>query len=74
VKKEKDKEDGSKTFSWVLWECAVPVTKEEKEVKVRVRCFDDKGYKQDKIIENLYNFRGVMNNAPHQITIGINHC
>ena len=66
-----DKPSG-KVWSWTLWRAQLDISNRRGDLDVMVRAYDSKGNRQDSKIENLYNLRGIMNNAPHSMKIQVN--
>jgi len=66
-----DKPSG-KVFSWTLWKYNLDTSKIKGNVSVQVRAIDNKGNIQDGDISKLYNLRGILNNAPHEINFKVN--
>lgn len=66
-----DKPSG-KVFSWTLWKYKLDTSQlKGKKVSVKVRAHDSLGNVQDGDIKNLYNLRGILNNAPHEINFEV---
>ena len=69
---KEDKELGRKVFSWTLWKYnyTPDFKKSDKPHKVTVlaRATDNNGKVQNGKLEDMYNIRGLMNNAPHQLS------
>ena len=66
------KSSDAKVFSWTLWRIKVPVeylrshmTKDTVSLQVRAVARD--GEIQSSNIKDLYNIRGVLNNANHKV-------
>jgi hypothetical protein len=66
-----DKPSG-KVFSWTLWKFKLDTSKIQGKISIRVRAIDSKGDFQDGDLANLYNLRGILNNAPHEINFIVN--
>ena len=60
-----EKSADKKVFSWTLWKYQMPVDKcnSDGSVRVEVRAIGSDGEVQDSRIEDMYNVRGIMNNA-----------
>jgi Mo-co oxidoreductase dimerisation domain len=66
-----DKPKG-KVFSWTLWKASIDAKDfVDSQAVVQVRAVDSKGKVQDGDIKKLYNLRGILNNAPHQVQFTI---
>jgi len=62
---KEEKAPGLKVFSWTLWRYKMPLDKVAADgtVSVEVRAIGSDGEVQDSKIEDMYNVRGIMNNA-----------
>ena len=65
--KEK-KGPNAKVFSWTLWKYDMDPSKvvpaADGSIKVQVRAVGNNGEIQESRLEDMYNVRGLMNNAP----------
>lgn len=67
-----DKPKGAKVWSWTLWRYKLDPSKFPKgPLSIDVRAIDNEGKVQDGNLDDLYNVRGIMNNAPHRVTVEI---
>ncbi len=62
---KEDKAPGKKVCSWTLWKFNMPkeMAGLDGTVNVEVRAIGSDGEVQDARIEDMYNVRGIMNNA-----------
>lgn len=67
-----DKPKGFKVFSWTLWKYSLDISSMRGACSVQVRAVDSTGKVQDGQLENLYNLRGILNNAPHEVNFEVN--
>lgn len=68
-----DKPAGLKVFSWTLWKYTLDTSSIRGKVSVMARATDSKGNSQDKPLQELFNLRGILNNAPHEVEFTINN-
>ena len=69
---QKDTKGGAKVFSWTLWRFTASVKffqayEKDGNVNLQVRAIASDGEVQNSNIEDLYNIRGILNNANHEI-------
>lgn len=67
-----DKPEGQKVFSWTLWKYKLNTSAMRGTVSVLVRATDSKGDLQTGTLDELYNLRGILNSAPHEVTFQVN--
>ena len=62
---KEDKPAGQKVFSWTLWKYIMPLDKISADGTVNMECraIGSDGEEQDADIKDMYNVRGIMNNA-----------
>ena len=62
---KEDKAPGKKVFSWTLWkyDMGPEMVKPDGSVEVKCRAIGSDGEVQDATIDQMYNVRGIMNNA-----------
>lgn len=71
---KEDKEAGLKVFSWTLWRFRMPLSyvSAAGKVSVEVRAIGSDGEVQESSIEDMYNVRGIMNNANDILNFTVN--
>ena len=71
---KEEKAPGKKIFSWTLWKYDMPLSKVAADgtVKVICRAIGNDGEIQDSSIEDMYNVRGIMNNACDEVFFTVN--
>lgn len=67
-----DKPKGKKVFSWTLWKYKLNTSAIRGDLNILVRAIDSKGDVQEGKIEDLYNLRGILNSAPHEVSVKVN--
>lgn len=67
-----EKPAGMKVWSWTLWKITVDTSCLRGDLNLKVRAYDSAGNMQNGDIKDLYNLRGIMNNAPHSFDVKIN--
>ena len=70
ITKREDKDPKKKCFSWVHWECDMPITpatQKPKMMRVVAKAFDDAGHDMNKPVEEVFNLAGTLVNPPHPI-------
>ena len=70
---QETKNPSAKVFSWTLWRYEMPLEQALKvahdgKVSVTVRASARNGEMQTSALEDLYNVRGLLNNAPHVVS------
>ncbi len=68
----KPKAPHGRDYAWTLWEAKIPVPPGRAEVTVASRATDDSYNTQPEKVENLWNMRGVLNNAWARKTVPLN--
>ena len=70
---KEDKAEGLKVFSWTLWRYKMPRSKANADgtVNLEVRAIGNDGEVQDASIEDMYNVRGIMNNAFDKVSFSV---
>ena len=58
-------------YAWTLWEGRVPLPADAASVTVAARATDDAYNTQPERVENLWNMRGVLNNAWSRKTVNL---
>ncbi|KAI4457921.1 sulfite reductase [Holotrichia oblita] len=58
-------------WSWTLWTAKVPVSKGQKTVEVWAKAIDSSYNSQPDTIDNIWNYRGFLNNAYHRIRVNL---
>lgn len=58
-------------YSWTLWSAKVPVNKGSKQVELWVKATDSNFNTQPEKSDDIWNIRGILNNAYHKIRIGV---
>lgn len=66
-----DSAEAPQHWSWTLWSCKVPVPDQGKSVEVCVKAVDSAYNTQPERFENIWNVRGVLNNAYHRVTVNL---
>ncbi|XP_074028869.1 sulfite oxidase isoform X7 [Leptinotarsa decemlineata] len=60
-------------WAWTIWSVSIPVKKDQKKVEIWVKAVDSSYNTQAESFENIYNFRGVLNNAYNRVTVNLKH-
>ncbi|KAL3276451.1 hypothetical protein HHI36_011832 [Cryptolaemus montrouzieri] len=58
-------------WSWTLWSCELPVAQGDKELEIWAKAVDSSYNTQPESFENIWNLRGVLNNAYHRIKVKV---
>ncbi|XP_045468977.1 sulfite oxidase-like isoform X1 [Harmonia axyridis] len=58
-------------WSWTLWSCDLPVPKGTNKMEIIVKAVDSSYNTQPELFENIWNLRGVLNNAYHRIKVNL---
>ncbi|XP_044764248.1 sulfite oxidase-like [Coccinella septempunctata] len=58
-------------WSWTLWSCELPVPKGTENMEIIVKAVDSSYNTQPESFENIWNLRGVLNNAYHKIYVNL---
>ena len=63
------------SWAWTLWEADLPLDKVAKKDKIRISCkaVDSSANTQPENVENVWNFRGLGNNAYHSVEVSLNN-
>lgn len=56
-------------WAWTLWSIEIPVDKNESQVEIWAKAVDSSYNTQPESFENIWNLRGVLNNAYHKILV-----
>ncbi|KAK9508369.1 hypothetical protein O3M35_005950 [Rhynocoris fuscipes] len=71
--KEKKSKAGDHVWDWTLWEAKIPLPKHaDKEIDIQVKAVDSAYSTQPEYFENIWNLRGVANNAYHRVKVKVN--
>ncbi|GJQ88132.1 hypothetical protein Trydic_g13138 [Trypoxylus dichotomus] len=54
-------------WSWTLWSAKIPVSLEQKTIEIWAKAIDSSYNSQPDTINNIWNFRGFLNNAYHRV-------
>ena len=70
---KENKAEGLKVFSWTLWRYSMPLSKVAPDgtVSIEVRAIANDGEVQDAKLEDMYNVRGIMNNALDTLSFSV---
>ncbi|KAJ8943701.1 hypothetical protein NQ314_009674, partial [Rhamnusium bicolor] len=60
-------------WSWTLWSINIPVGKNLENVEIWAKAVDNCYNTQPESFQNIYNFRGVLNNAYHRVKVNLNY-
>ncbi|XP_073998352.1 sulfite oxidase isoform X2 [Rhodnius prolixus] len=66
-----ERKPGEHVWSWTLWEAELPLPKDADEVVISVKAVDSSYNTQPESFENIWNLRGVLNNAYHRVKVKI---
>lgn len=58
-------------YSWTLWSVKLPISHGTKQVEVWAKAVDSRYNSQPETFENIWNLRGVLNNAYHRIKLNL---
>lgn len=58
-----------KHFGWSLWSASIPVEKDAKSVEVWCKAVDSNYNSQPESFKNIWNLRGINNNAYHRVVV-----
>lgn len=74
LQNESNKSDYSSSerhWSWALWKIDVPVEKGAKQAEIWVKAVDSNYNVQPETFDNIWNLRGVLNNAYHRVKVNL---
>ena len=69
LKNPLDHETKTRFYGWTLWEYKLPEVENRTNYQLCVRAFDTVLNTQPFEIENIWNFRGFMNNSVHRVNV-----
>ncbi|KRT82874.1 hypothetical protein AMK59_3021 [Oryctes borbonicus] len=58
-------------WSWTLWSARIPVAQGQKTVEIWAKAIDSSYNTQPDTIDNIWNFRGFLNNAYHRVKVNL---
>lgn len=64
-----DSAKSGRHWGWTLWEVEIPVKKGEKSVEIWSKAVDSSYNVQPESFKNIWNLRGVLNNAYHRVKV-----